>query len=143
MQQCWPPSKEHSVRSNSALQRRTKLCSRRILDVHAFEQALARWVASRPPEGQERLLSLEGKTARQPGREVPRQHLVAAYGAEAGTVLGQVRVDPKTNEHKAALRLWEIAFAKPSAFSACLSSNYQTALGGSRELSAGLFGAAC
>lgn len=78
----------------------------RILDVHAFEQALSRWIASRLPEGQEKLISLDGKTARGSREgEVPGQHLVAAYLAEAQAVLGQIRVDAKTNEHKAALQL--------------------------------------
>jgi DDE_Tnp_1-associated/Transposase DDE domain len=78
----------------------------RILDVHAFEQALSRWIASRLPEGQEKLISLDGKTARGSREvEVPGQHLVAAYLAEAQAVLAQIRVDAKTNEHKAALQL--------------------------------------
>jgi hypothetical protein len=78
----------------------------RMLDVHAFEQALSRWIRSRVPEGQEKLISLDGKTARGSREgEVPGQHLVAAYLAEAQAVLGQVQVDAKTNEHKAALQL--------------------------------------
>ncbi len=78
----------------------------RILDVHAFEQALSRWISSRLPEGQEKRISLDGKTARGSREgEVPGQHLVAAYLAEAQAVLGQARVDAKTNEHKAALAL--------------------------------------
>ena len=81
----------------------------RILDVHAFEQALSRWIASRLPEGQEKLISLDGKTARGSREgEVPGQHLVAAYLAEAQAVLGQIQVDAKTNEHKAALQLLDI-----------------------------------
>src|SRR5262245_3836269 len=78
----------------------------RLLDVQAFEGALSRWVASRLPGGAGRPIALDGKTAR--GRrdgEVPGQHLVAAYCAAAAAVLAQVRVDAKTNEHKAALQL--------------------------------------
>ena len=78
----------------------------RILDVQAFEQALSRWIASRLPEGAERLISLDGKTARgSRDGELPGHHLVAAYCAEAAAVLAQIRVDAKTNEHKAALQL--------------------------------------
>jgi hypothetical protein len=78
----------------------------RILDVQAFEQALSRWIASRLPEGQEKPISLDGKTARgSRDGEVPGQHLVAAYCAEAQAVLAQIKVDAKTNEHKAALQL--------------------------------------
>jgi hypothetical protein len=78
----------------------------RILDVQAFEQALSRWIASRLPEGGEQLISLDGKTARGSREgELPGHHLVAAYCAEAEAVLAQIRVDAKTNEHKAALQL--------------------------------------
>ena len=37
--------------------------------------------------------------------DVPGMHLLAAYAPQAAAVLGQVRVDATTNEHKAALRL--------------------------------------
>jgi hypothetical protein len=78
----------------------------RSLDVQAFEQCLSRWIASRLSEGGEKLISLDGKTARgSRDGELPGQHLVAAYCAEAQAVLAQVRVDAKTNEHKAALEL--------------------------------------
>jgi hypothetical protein len=78
----------------------------RILDVHAFEQALSRWVTSRLPQGQEKAISLDGKTARgSRDGDVPGHHLVAAYCAEAEAVLAQIQVDAKTNEHKAALQL--------------------------------------
>jgi hypothetical protein len=78
----------------------------RILDVQAFEDALSRWIACRLPEGQPKAISLDGKTARgSRDGEVPGQHLVAAYSAEAQAVLAQIKVDAKTNEHKAALKL--------------------------------------
>jgi DDE_Tnp_1-associated/Transposase DDE domain len=90
----------------------------RILDVQAFEQALSRWIVSRLPEGQEQLISLDGKTARgSRDGEVPGQHLVAAYLAEAQAVLGQIRVDAKTNEHKAALQLLSILPVKGNIIS--------------------------
>ena len=51
-------------------------------------------------------LSIDGKTLRgcRDG-EGPGQHLVAAYAPLVEAVLLQVRVDAKTNEHKAALEL--------------------------------------
>src|SRR5580704_14839643 len=62
----------------------------RILDVQAFEAALSRWIASRLPEGEEKLISLDGKTARgSRDGTVPGQHLVAAYSAAAQAVLAQ------------------------------------------------------
>jgi hypothetical protein len=77
----------------------------RALDVQSLEDALSRWVASRLPDGLTPV-SLDGKTLRG-SRDgvVPGQHLVAAYAPEAQAVLAQLRVDSKTNEHKAALQL--------------------------------------
>jgi hypothetical protein len=78
----------------------------RVLDIDAFEAALSQWIASRLPPGEERVVSLDGKTLRgSKDGEAPGQHLVAAYVADAQAVLAQVRVDAKTNEHKAALQL--------------------------------------
>jgi DDE_Tnp_1-associated/Transposase DDE domain len=78
----------------------------RDLDIAGFEAALARWVAARltPEEG--RTLALDGKTVRGSKEGgIPGQHLVAADAADVRAVLGQLRVDAKTNEHKAALEL--------------------------------------
>lgn len=79
----------------------------RALDAVAFEAALSRWLASRLPPGEEKQpVSLDGKNLRgsQDG-SAPGQHLVAAYAHEQQAVLAQIRVDAKTNEHKAALEL--------------------------------------
>ncbi len=77
----------------------------RALDAEAFEAALRRWVRSRLTVEPEHV-SLDGKTL-QGSRDgpVPGQHLVAAYAPAVAAVLAQVRVDAKTNEHKAALQL--------------------------------------
>jgi predicted transposase YbfD/YdcC len=83
------------------------------LDAVAFEAALSRWIQSRTPartpaEGptDKEPLSLDGKTLRgSKDGVVPGQHLVAAYAPLVEAVLVQVKVDAKTNEHKAALRL--------------------------------------
>ena len=99
----------------------------RRLDVAAFEAALSRWVASRLGEGDAEVICIDGKTARgsreaeapagaeaeaeaeaEAGEEqaaAPGHHLVAAYAPEVRAVLAQIRVDAKTNEHKAALQL--------------------------------------
>jgi hypothetical protein len=78
----------------------------RRLDVVAFEAALARWITSRLSDEEMAVLALDGKTLRG-SRDgvVPGHHLVAAYAVAAAAVLAQVRVDAKTNEHKAALLL--------------------------------------
>jgi len=76
------------------------------LDVTAFEAALSRWVASRLPKDQPLHICLDGKTARgSRDGDVPGHHLVAAYAPAVQAVLAQLRVDAKTNEHKAALEL--------------------------------------
>src|SRR5262249_11476432 len=78
----------------------------RALDITAFESVLADWVASRLPKDGQLVLAIDGKVARgSRDGEAPGQHLVAAYAPAACAVLGQVRVDAKTNEHKAALQL--------------------------------------
>jgi len=86
------------------------------LDAVAFEAALSRWIRARTPPatapagggtGQDQeQLCFDGKTLRgSRDGEVPGAHLVAAYAPLAEAVLAQVRVDAKTNEHKAALEL--------------------------------------
>jgi hypothetical protein len=79
----------------------------RDLDSTAFEAALSRWVASRLPQEDGQLhVAIDGKTVRgSRDGEAPGQHLVAAYAPAAQAVLAQVKVDAKTNEHKAALEL--------------------------------------
>lgn len=78
----------------------------RRLDATRLESLLADWVKSRlKPEDYDRI-SLDGKTLRgSRSGEVPGVHLLAAYAPQAEAVLRQVRVDSKTNEHKAALEL--------------------------------------
>jgi DDE_Tnp_1-associated/Transposase DDE domain len=77
----------------------------RRLDPTAVEQCLARWIGARWPEGVDHLC-LDGKTLRGSREgEIPGQHLVSAYAPQVQAVLGQLRVDAKTNEHKAALQL--------------------------------------
>ncbi|MFO0952300.1 MAG: ISAs1 family transposase [Isosphaeraceae bacterium] len=78
----------------------------RRIDVAAFEAAVAGWVAARVGPEASRHLALDGKAARgSRDAAAPAAHLVAAYAVEAGAVLAQLRVDAKTNEHKAALEL--------------------------------------
>jgi hypothetical protein len=82
----------------------------RVLDAAAFETALARWIASRtrpPAEGADKqATSLDGKNLRgSRDGDAPGHHLVSAFAHEHQAVLAQIRVDAKTNEHKAALEL--------------------------------------
>jgi Transposase DDE domain len=77
----------------------------RRLDAQAVEESLTRWVGPRlPPDADH--LAIDGKTARgSRDGDLPGQHLVAAYAPQVQAVLAQIKVDSKTNEHKAALRL--------------------------------------
>src|SRR5262249_5258662 len=86
----------------------------RRLDAVAFEAALSRWIRSRTPEPampdgkavDKEPVSIDGKTLRgSRDGETPGRHLVAAYAPLVEAVLVQVKVDAKTNEHKAALEL--------------------------------------
>jgi DDE_Tnp_1-associated/Transposase DDE domain len=77
----------------------------RRLDVEFLETAFTRWIRSRL-DTDPQLISLDGKTLRgSRDGDIPGQHLVAAYAPAVQAVLAQIRVDAKTNEHKAALQL--------------------------------------
>lgn len=77
----------------------------RVVDAQALENALSRWVRCRLPADLVQL-SLDGKTLKgSRDGELPGQHLLAAYAPQVQAVLAQMRVDAKTNEHKAALQL--------------------------------------
>ena len=79
------------------------------LDAKALERALARWAArllGEPAAAGLHAVALDGKTSR--GSLGPHDravHLLAAMDQRTGGVLSQIRVDAKTNEHKAALDL--------------------------------------
>jgi hypothetical protein len=89
----------------------------RAIDADAFEAALGRWVASRLPQGEGLHVAIDGKCVRgSRDGEAPGQHLVAAYAPAAQAVLAQVRVDAKTNEHKAALVLLGILPVEANVF---------------------------
>jgi hypothetical protein len=85
----------------------------RRLDVVAFEAAVARWITARLSDEEMAVLALDGKTLKgSRNGDVPGQHLVAAYAVAAAAVVAQLRVDAKTNEHKAALQLLGILAVK-------------------------------
>jgi DDE_Tnp_1-associated/Transposase DDE domain len=75
-----------------------------VLDPAAIDAAISRWIRGRTAGRAQKLVALDGKTLRGSRRgAVPGVHLLAAYAPEVQAVLGQLRVDGKTNEHKAAL----------------------------------------
>ena len=79
------------------------------LDAKALERALARWIAHVLGESKAAELAgtaLDGKTSRGSlGPHDTAVHLLAAMDQRTGCVLSQMRVDSRTNEHKAALEL--------------------------------------
>jgi hypothetical protein len=78
----------------------------RRIDIEAFEAAVATWIGSRVTAENGRHIAIDGKSLRGSRDDgAPAAHLVSAYAVEAGAVIGQLRVDAKTNEHKAALEL--------------------------------------
>lgn len=81
------------------------------LDAAVFESVLQEWLqAHHPFEALDSpRLHIDGKTLRGSRRgEIPGIHLVAAYSNTLGTVLAELAVDAKTNEHKAALELLRV-----------------------------------
>ena len=80
----------------------------KVLDAEVFEQALGRWLRGRRRAGWRRM-AIDGKTLRgAQGDQLPGVHLLAVFDHEAKTAIGQMRVDRKTNEHKAALALLDV-----------------------------------
>ena len=78
----------------------------RRFDAGELEAVFARWIEGRVAHRPFEHISLDGKTLRgSRDGTVPGVHLVAAYAPHVQAVLRQVRVDAKTNEHKAALEL--------------------------------------
>ena len=80
----------------------------KVLDAEVFERALAQWLGGRRRAGWRRI-AIDGKTLRgTQGDQLPGVHLLAAFDHEAKAAIGQMRVDRKTNEHKAALAFLDV-----------------------------------
>ena len=78
----------------------------RRLDAADFEARVGRWIQARLKPGDAPHLALDGKTARgSRDGDTPGVHLLSAYAPDVKAVLAQLRVEAKTNEHKAALEL--------------------------------------
>jgi hypothetical protein len=78
----------------------------RAIDIDAFEAAVRQWLQGQAQHAGWTAVAVDGKTLRgATGEQLPGVHLVAGYAHEAQLVLAQLRVDSKTNEHKAALEL--------------------------------------
>ncbi len=91
----------------------------RRLDIDLFGAALAAWIATRCGPRGPREIALDGKAVRgSADGSIPGVHLLAAYVAHIDGVLAQLRVDRKTNEHKAALELLRVLPLKDAVVTA-------------------------
>lgn len=78
----------------------------RRFDAQQLETIMSQWIRERIEPRTFEQISIDGKTLRgSRDGDIPGQHLVAAYVPAVEAVLAQIRVDSKTNEHKAALVL--------------------------------------
>src|SRR5271157_4195245 len=85
----------------------------RRIDVADFESRVGRWIRGQLGPREASHLAIDGKTARgSRDGETPGIHLVSAYAPDVKAVVGQLRVDAKTNEHKAALELLGVLSVK-------------------------------
>jgi hypothetical protein len=75
-------------------------------DVADFEARGGQGIQGRLGPGDAPPIAIDGKTARgSRDGDTPGVHLVSAYAPDVKAVLAQLRVEAKTNEHKAALEL--------------------------------------
>lgn len=85
----------------------------RILDPRAFEDAFRRWVGGIVPAVGSGTLAVDGKTVRGSGDGPSGPiHLVSAYATDHGLVLGQQKVDGKSNEISAIPELLDALLIK-------------------------------
>lgn len=76
------------------------------LGAAVFEEVIHTWIRGRVDPEDFRHITLDGKTARgSRDGPAPAAHLLTAYAPEVQAALAQLRIDGKTNEHKAALEL--------------------------------------
>jgi DDE_Tnp_1-associated/Transposase DDE domain len=100
------------------------------IDVTTLEAVLSAWIAalSSPatdpaqpadPPPDPLVVNIDGKCSRGSARRsagLPGVHLLAAFAPSLQAVLAQLRVDAKTNEHKAALELLNILPRRPGGY---------------------------
>jgi len=73
-----------------------------LIDAKAFEAAFRRWVSGILPVLGAEVVAVDGKTSRRSGRvDATALHLVSAFAAGAGLVLGQQATAEKSNEKTA------------------------------------------
>jgi predicted transposase YbfD/YdcC len=78
----------------------------RRIDIADFELRVGQWIKGQLGTDDASHIAFDGKTARgSRDGDTPAIHLVAAYAPDVHATVAQLRVDAKTNEHKAALEL--------------------------------------
>ena len=72
-----------------------------MIDPDAFETRFTAWVGARATPGEHEVVAIDGKTLRRSfdrGRDLAALHVVSAWASDQRLVLGQRRVDGKSNE---------------------------------------------
>ncbi len=81
----------------------------RFLDPATFEACFITWVKSFQLNLEQKIIALDGKTSRRSfDGETRAMHMVSAFASELGLVLGQFKVDGKSNEITAIPQLLEV-----------------------------------
>lgn len=84
-----------------------------LLNPDAFERCFMEWVRELHPDMRPRIIALDGKSVRRSHDKNRKPlHLVSAFAAEEGIILGQRKVDGKTNEITAIPELLETLFLR-------------------------------
>jgi predicted transposase YbfD/YdcC len=84
-----------------------------IIEPKEFEKCFVKWVASIRKKTKDEIVSIDGKTVCGSGDEAnPAIQMVSAWANANRLVLGQVKVNDKTNEIKAVPELLEILYLK-------------------------------
>jgi predicted transposase YbfD/YdcC len=80
-----------------------------LIDALEFEAAFRRWVSSVAPRLDAEIVAIDGKTSRRTGKvDATPLHLVSAFAAGAGLVLGQRATAEKSNEKTAIPQLLSV-----------------------------------
>ena len=81
----------------------------RALDPEKFEACFIKWVKSFQIKLAEKIVAIDGKTSRRSfDGENNAMHMISAFASEIGIVLGQLKVDGKSNEITAIPQLLDI-----------------------------------
>lgn len=99
---------EHGIPSHDTFGRVFSL-----LDAEAFQERFARWVEQVFVVTRGQVIAIDGKTARRSGDSTIGKdaiHLVSAWASQNGLLLGQRKVDDKSNEITAIPELLELLY---------------------------------